>query len=153
MKKKSLLILLIILITISSACATGRERSVPVSNRAVLTREYDEVWKSLCELITHDLEYPIEKAEKGVIETQWISIINVEGIMRWKLSASVKKKREGTEVEVTKKVQVLEKPAAGNKRSEKEPEPGKSLGGWKTGKSDMADEGEILSNLKKKLGL
>jgi hypothetical protein len=153
MKRRWHFTLLIVFITFVTACATGKEKVIPVTNRAILTRGYDEVWNSLLELINHDLECPIEKAEKGIIETKWISIINVEGTMRWKLSASVKKKKEGTEVEVIKKVQVLEKTTASNKRSDKEPEPGKSLGGWRTGKSDMIDEGEILSQLKKKLGL
>jgi hypothetical protein len=153
MQRRCYVILLVIFIALASACATGKERSVPVPNREVVTRGYDEVWNSLYELINQDLEYPIEKAEKGVIETRWVSIINVEGTMRCKLIALVKKKKEGTEVEVTKKVQVLDKPTNKNRRSGKEPEPGKSLGGWMTGKSDMVDEGEIISKLKKRLGL
>jgi len=156
--KKLYTIMFVLLLSIVSACATGekeRAAAAPVLNRAVLAKGYDEVWKSLVELISQDLEYPIEKAEKGVIETKWVSVINVEGTMRWKLEASVKKRKDGTEVEVIKKVQVLEKTSSKDKRksSDKEPEPGKNLGGWRTGESDRVDEGQILSSLKKKLGM
>jgi uncharacterized lipoprotein len=159
MKKKSFAILFIILL-LASACSTGKKEqraTAPIENRVVLSQGYDEVWNVLLELLSEDLEYPIEKANKGIIETKWISVINVTGTMRWKLEASVKKQKDGTEVKVTKKVQTLEDSSSKNKRSkkekEKEPEPGRNLGGWKTGESDKVDEGQILSRLKTKLGM
>jgi hypothetical protein len=155
MMRRIYFIFYLALLFLVSACAAGRENTAPAPNRAFLERGYDEVWSSLNAMLSGDLEYPIEKAEKGTIETKWISIINSEGTVRWKLVANVKKKKDGTEVEVTKKVQVLEKTSASSKkkRSDKEPEPGMNLGGWRTGQSDMVDEGQILSSLKKKMGL
>jgi len=155
MKKKRDIILFILLFIVSACAAGEKERggTAPEHNRTVLAKGYDEVWNALLELIGQDLEYPIEKAEKGVIVTKWISVINVEGTTRWKLEASVEKKKNGTEVEVTKKIQVLEKTSSVPKRGDKEPEPGRGLGGWRTGEPDKIDEGRILSSLKQKLGI
>lgn len=156
MFKKRIIIILAILSFFIIACASSekqrREEQIE-TNRALLTRGYEEVWSALLELISKDLEYPIEKAEKGVIETKWISVINVEGTMRFKLEAFLKKKNQDTEVKLIKKVQILEKAPNVPKRGDKEPEPGRLLGGWRTGESDKIEEQEILNSLKKKLGL
>ena len=164
MKIRALIISLLIILSITTACAFGKKKTStttpatpPVQNRIVVSKSQDEVWKSILELFEQDLGYPVDKADtkKGVIETQWISIITVDGTSRWKLVASVKKSKAGTEIALEKKVQLLEKPNPKDKdkKKDREPEPGKSLGGWRTGKSDIADEGQVMASLKKKLGL
>lgn len=171
--------LLIIILSLTTACAFGKKKTStaapptpPIQNRIVVAKNYDVVWKSILELFDEDLDYPVDKADtkKGVIETHWITVIAVDGTSRSKLVAFVKKTKEGTEVVLKKKVERLEKSSdlkdkdkkkdkdkdeedAREKRKEREEGPGRNPEGWRTTKSDMADAGQVMASLKKKLGL
>jgi uncharacterized lipoprotein len=73
----------------------------------IFTKEYDEVWKALEEIMVDELMYPIKtkNKKKGVIQTDWITVIRIRGTLRWYLKALLYKKDNGTLVKIYNRVE------------------------------------------------
>jgi uncharacterized lipoprotein len=111
----------------------------------IFTKEYDEVWKALEEIMVDELMYPIKTKDKkkGVIQTDWITVIRIRGTLRWYLKALLYKKDNGTLVKIYNRVE--EPSEIKEKFKDKK---GEFKTGWMTSEEKMADVGIILEMLR-----
>ena len=107
--------------------------------------EYDEVWKALEEIMVDELMYPIRTKDKkkGIIQTDWTSVIRIRGALRWYLKAMLYKKDNGTLVKIYNRVE--EPSETKGKFKDKK---GDLKTGWKTSEEKTADVGIILEMLR-----
>ncbi len=137
-----------------SACTTGRLKSgSKYPEGQFYNKPYDLVWNAVHELIFVDLgcaEKSVSK-KKGAIETEWVTQITTEGIMRWKIEAEVKAKGNGTQVYMEKRVEKqdeAQKTPQPFKKQEKDPFPN---AGWKRIEPDPNSIESLYQNLSNKL--
>ena len=111
-------------------------------------KEYDEVWKTL-EDIVEELRYPIRVKDKkrGVIETDWISIIRIRGTLRWNVRILLDRRNSGTMVRVYNRV---EEPT--DVRGKFKNKRGEVKTGWEVSEERIADVDNILKMLSVRLG-
>jgi len=71
------------------------------------SKGYEEVWRSLEDIMIKELNYPIKLKDKkrGVIETDWISIIRIRGTFRWNVRVLLDRRDNGTMVRVYHRVE------------------------------------------------
>ena len=63
------------------------------------TQGYDEVWEALVEVMDEELMLPIKikDRERGLIQTDWISVIRIRGTLRWYLKILIDKGENQTD--------------------------------------------------------
>ncbi|KPJ58210.1 MAG: hypothetical protein AMJ42_03680 [Deltaproteobacteria bacterium DG_8] len=110
-------------------------------------KEYDEVWKTL-EDIVEELRYPIRVKDKkrGVIETDWISIIRIRGTLRWNVRILLDRRNSGTMVRVYNRV---EEPT--DVRGKFKNKRGELKTDWEVSEERIADVDNILRMLSVRL--
>ena len=103
------------------------------------------MWKALEEIMVDELMYPIKTKDKkkGVIQTDWITVIRIRGTLRWYLKALLYKKDNGTLVKIYNRVE--EPSEIKGKFKDKK---GELKTGWRTSEEKMADVGIILEMLR-----
>ena len=112
------------------------------------TKEYDEVWKALENLMVEELRYPIKIKDKkrGIIETDWISVIRIRGTLRWNVKVLLDRKGNGTAVRVYDRV---EEPA--EVRGKMKNKRGDVKTGWEISEEKIAEVDNILKMLSTRL--
>jgi len=108
-------------------------------------KEYDKVWKTLEEIMVKELMYPIKVKDKkrGVMETDWISVIRITGTFRWNVRILLDRKNNETVVRVYDRV---EEPT-GEIRGRMKNKRGEMKTGWKASEEKIADVDNILKIL------
>ena len=78
------------------------EDEILPSESKTFDKEFDEVWNALERVMVDDMRLPIKikDKERGIIQSDWISVIRLRGTMRWYVKALVSKEMNGTAVKV-----------------------------------------------------
>jgi len=114
----------------------------------IFNEEYDEVWDTLLHIMFEELMYPIKKKdkEKGIIQTDWISVLRLRGTLRWYVRVLLDRRDNKTLVKIYDRV---EEPAevSGKFKNKK----GEVKTGWKISQEEIADANKILKMLSTRL--
>ncbi|MBW2221222.1 MAG: outer membrane protein assembly factor BamC [Deltaproteobacteria bacterium] len=114
----------------------------------IFNEEYDEVWDTLLHIMFEELMYPIRKKdkEKGIIQTDWISVLRLRGTLRWYVRVLLDRRDNKTLVKIYDRV---EEPAevSGKFKNKK----GEVKTGWKISQEEIADANKILKMLSTRL--
>jgi len=67
------------------------------------SQEYDEVWNALEHIMVDEMRLPIKTKDKerGLIQSDWVSVIRLRGTMRWYVTVLLDKGNDGTTVKVS----------------------------------------------------
>ena len=73
----------------------------------IFNEEYDEVWDTLEHIMVKELMYPIRKKdkEKGMIQTDWVSVIRIRGTLRWYIRVFLDRRDNKTFVKIYDRVE------------------------------------------------
>jgi uncharacterized lipoprotein len=126
-------------------CATPRKRALK-STMSLYEKSYDEVWNAVNDFLLSDLNCSIDSEDKasGRIETGWVHTMDMDGYNKWKITARVKKKKNGVYVEIDKLAQVKKIPRKrvgmyAEERAKHEARNTAEASTWKTLKVDKAE--------------
>lgn len=111
-------------------------------------KEYDEVWDALERVMVDDMRLPIKikDKERGIIQSDWISVIRLRGTMRWYVKALISKEANGTAVKVSHAAEVPTE-VMGNMKDKK----GDVKTGWQNSRENIKEIQEMLLLLSKEL--
>ncbi len=114
----------------------------------VFNEEYDEVWDTLEHIMVEELVYPIKKKDKerGIIQTDWISVIRIRGTIRWFVRILLDRRDNKTLVKIYDRVEEQEE--VKGKFKDKS---GEVKTGWKVVQERIADADIILKMLSTRL--
>jgi uncharacterized lipoprotein len=116
------------------------------------THGYDEVWEALQGILVEELMLPIKikDRDKGLIETEWISVIRIRGTLRWYLKILIDKGENQTVVRIYDRVEepISEKDDVGKLKTKK----GEIKTGWQTSQEKIPETGTLLNRLNTILG-
>ena len=114
-------------------------------------KPYDEVWDALEKVVTDDLMIPIKEKDKerGIIKSDWISIIRIRGTLRWNVKIILERGEDSTRVKVYDRV---EEPLSEKAAVEKMKKKDKISTGWQKSQEKIPEVDEILKTLTAKLG-
>lgn len=121
------------------ACAP-RFSNEALNTRYVYVHPYDEVWEALRELIVEDLHCAPKKIskKKGYLETEWVHRIDTEGMVRWQIRASARKKSDGVLVVIEKRSQMRDEASRKlNRYRQQHQEDNTSNSGWAKARADL----------------
>lgn len=112
------------------------------------SQEYDEVWNELEHILADELMLPIIKRDKerGIIESDWVSVIRLRGTMRWNVKILLDKRENGTRVRVSHHAEVPTE-VVGKMKDKK----GDIKTGWQTSEENIREVDDILTTLTKAL--
>jgi hypothetical protein len=132
-------------------CATQQikeEKHIPFISKT-FSKEYDEVWKALEEIMVEELVYPIKVKDKkrGIIETDWISVIRIRGTLRWNMKVLLDRKGNVTEVKVYNLVEEPAEKIRGKFKDKK----GEIKTGWQASEEKVEGVDDILNLLSVRL--
>ena len=133
------------------ACANQRiDRRHAYHFSKTFAKEYDVVWNALEEVIVEKLNYPIrvKDKERGVIETDWISVIRIRGTLRWSVRVLLEKKDNGILVKVYERVEEPTPDIRGKLKNKR----GEMKTGWQVSEEKIADVDNILNMLSVRIG-
>ena len=91
-----------------AGCVTGpKQKDDDYSYTKVFPKEYGETWKVLIQIMEDEFMFPIkEKNEvRGVIKTDWISVIRIRGTLRWNVKIILDRVSGGTQVKLYDRVE------------------------------------------------
>lgn len=144
--KMVFLVLALLLLQFGCGPQHIKVEGVPYSSKT-FAKEYDEVWKALEDIMVEELMYPIRVKDKkrGVIETDWVSIIRIRGTLRWNVRVFIDRRDNGTLVRVYDRVE--EPSEVRGKLKEKD----KIKTGWEVSEEEIADVDKILKILSVRL--
>ena len=110
----------------------------------IFNATYDEVWETLESIMAEELMYPIRKKnkERGIIQTDWISVIRIRGTLRWYMRVLLERRDEKTLVKIYDRVEEPEE-IRGKFKNKK----GDVKTGWKVSKEEIADADKLLKML------
>jgi hypothetical protein len=137
------------------ACTSFPQQKEMHSMARVFDLPYDQVWKSVEDLLHHDLKCIFKKNDKkdGVLETEWVHRIDTEGKKRWMIIANVRSVKGGVEVVLYKKVELqddvsksLDKYNTKKKDTVETP-----TGGWKKTDINLTAVEDLYQKLENKL--
>lgn len=113
------------------------------------SREYDEVWDALEHLMVDKMMLPIKvkDKERGVIESDWVSVIRLRGTMRWSVKVLLDKREKGTTVRVSHHAEVPTE-VVGKMKDKK----GDVKTGWQSSEENIREVDDILDQLTNDLG-
>jgi len=113
---------------------------------------YDEVWETLEQVMVEELMFPIKIKDKnrGLIQTDWISVIRIRGTLRWYVKVFLEGDDNNTVVRIFDRV---EEPTSGKDEVGKmKTKKGEIKTGWSLSKEKIPEANEILDTLSLKLG-
>ncbi len=139
--------LFLLLILGCSGPQTNREYSPYIAK--VFDNEYDLVWDELEKVITDDLRLPIKMKDKkrGIIQTEWVSIIRIKGTLRWNIRTILDRTGNKTVVKIYSQV---EEPVSATPSLKKKKEDFKT--GWQKSSVQIDEPDELLKRLSIRLG-
>lgn len=96
---------------LAAGCASTRNRTVKDSSD-VYAQSYDQVFDAVKDLLFIDMNCICETEDKGsgLIETGWVHTMDMDGYRKWRITARIKKKKNGVFVEIDKLEQVKKEP-------------------------------------------
>ena len=114
----------------------------------IFNEEYDEVWDTLLHIMVEELMYPIRKKDKerGIIQTDWISVIRIRGTLRWYVRVLLDRRDNKTLVKIYDRVEEPEE-VRGKFKNKK----GEVKTGWKISQEEIADPNKLLKMLSSRL--
>lgn len=148
-----MLFLLIYLFFLLCACRTPHTEvsGIPLISKT-FTQGYDEVWDALEEVMVEELLLPItlKDKKKGIIETDWISVIRMRGTLRWHLKIIMDRVENQTVVRIYERVEepMSKKDIVGKMKTKQ----GEVKTGWQTSQEKVPETDTILNRLSLKLG-
>ena len=148
-----MLFLLIYLFFLLCACRTPHTEvsGIPLISKT-FTQGYDEVWDALEEVMVEELLLPItlKDKKKGIIETDWISVIRMRGTLRWHLKIIMDRVENQTVVRIYERVEepMSKKDIVGKMKTKQ----GEVKTGWQTSQEKVPETNTILNRLSLKLG-
>lgn len=148
-----MLFLLIYLFFLPCACRTPHTEvsGIPLISKT-FTQGYDEVWDALEEVMVEELLLPItlKDKKKGIIETDWISVIRMRGTLRWHLKIIMDRVENQTVVRIYERVEepMSKKDIVGKMKTKQ----GEVKTGWQTSQEKVPETDTILNRLSLKLG-
>jgi uncharacterized lipoprotein len=151
---KALLFLGLFLLFFGWGCRTPQTETpgTPVMAKT-FTQGYDEVWEALEEVMVEELMLSIKKKdrEKGIIQTDWISVIRIGGSLRWYVKVFLDRDGNNTLVRVFNRV---EEPSEYIKEDTEKmkSKKGEIKTGWSLSKQKIPEVNDILDTLSLKLG-
>ena len=115
------------------------------------TKSYDEVWDAVEEVVADDLMIPIKEKnkERGIIKSDWISIIRIRGTLRWNVKILLESAGDATRVKVYDRV---EEPFSEKAAVEKMKKKDEISTGWLKSQEKIPEVDQILIKLSEKLG-
>ena len=151
--RKELFLLGLFILFCQWGCRTAQTEisGTPVMEKT-FTHGYDEVWEALEEVMDEELMLPIKIKDKGkgLIQTDWISVIRIRGTLRWHMKVFL----EGDDNSTTARVFIrVEEPTSvkedvGNMKTKQ----GEIKTGWSLSTENIPEANDILETLSLKLG-
>jgi hypothetical protein len=113
------------------------------------SQEYEEVWNALEHLMVDKMMLPVTTKDKGrgIIESDWVSVIRLRGTMRWKVKILLDKRESGTTVRVSHVAEVPTE-VVGKMKDKK----GDIKTGWQTSEENIREVDNLLPQLEQDLG-
>jgi hypothetical protein len=107
-------------------------------------KEYDEVWDALEHIMVDKMRLPIQikDKERGIIQSDWVSVIRLRGSMRWYVKVLLNKEANGTTVRVSHAAEVPTE-VIGDMKDKK----GDIKTGWQNAKENIKEAQELMSLL------
>ena len=134
-------------------CRTAQTEisGTPVMEKT-FTHGYDEVWEVLDEVMDEELMLPIKlrDKEKGLIQTDWISVIRLRGTLRWHMKVFLDGDDNSTTARVF--VRVEEPTSAKEDVGKMKTKKGEIKTGWSLSKESIPEANDILDTLSLRLG-
>jgi len=96
---------------LAAGCASSRARTIKsVSN--LYAQSYDQVFAAVKDMLFNDMNCfcETEDRDSGVIETGWVHTMDMDGYRKWRITARIRKKKNGVFVEIDKLEQVKKEP-------------------------------------------
>ncbi|MDX1777258.1 MAG: hypothetical protein R3339_00095 [Thermodesulfobacteriota bacterium] len=150
---KNLFIICFFLCYLSAGCAAPQQ---PIGDELrysakTFNKSYDEVWDAVEEVVADDLMIPIKEKnkERGIIKSDWISIIRIRGTLRWNVKILLESAEDATRVKVYDRV---EEPFSEKAAVEKMKKKDEISTGWLKSQEKIPEVDQILIKLSEKLG-
>lgn len=153
LSRGKLLLLLFAVFLLPGGCRTAHtELSGTPLLLETFDRDYDEVWEELEVVLAEDLMIPVhlKDKKKGIIETDWISVIRMRGTLRWNLKILVAEVNNQTTVRIYERVEepMNPKDTVGKMKTKQ----GEVKTGWQTSEEKIPETDTIFKSLKERLG-
>ena len=150
---KNLFILCFFLCCLFAGCASPQQPigdELPYTTKTFM-KPYDEVWDAAEKVVADDLMIPIKEKnkERGIIKSDWISIIRIRGILRWNVKILLEPVEDSTRVKVYDRV---EEPFSEKAAVEKMKKKDEISTGWVKSQEKIPEVDNILTKLSEKLG-
>ena len=151
--RKKLFLLGLFILFCQGGCRTAQtEISGTPAITKTFTQGYDEVWETLEEVMVEELMFPIRIKDKdrGLIQTDWISVIRIRGTLRWYVKVFLEEDDNKTAARVFVRVEepTSTKENVGKMKTKK----GEIKTGWSLSKETIPEANDILDTLSLKLG-
>ena len=151
--RKELFLLGLFLLFCQWGCRTAQTEisGTPVMEKT-FAQGYDEVWEALKEVMDEELMLPIKIKDKdrGLIQTDWISVIRIRGTLRWYVKIYLEGDDNSTAARVF--VRVEEPTSAKEDVGTMKTKQGEIKTGWSLSKEKIPETNDILDTLSLKLG-
>jgi hypothetical protein len=146
----SMMFLSLMIVCLFSGCGGAppiEDENLP-SELKTFEKQYDEVWDALERVMVDDMRLPIKMKDKerGIIQSDWISVIRLRGTMRWYVKVLVSKEANGTTVKVSHAAEIPTE-VVGNMKDKK----GDVKTGWQNSKENIKEAHDVLPLLSKEL--
>lgn len=107
-------------------------------------REYEEVWNAVEQIMIDEMMLPIKikDKERGLIQSDWISVIRLRGMMRWYVRVLLNREANGTTVRISHAAEVPTE-VVGDMKDKK----GDIKTGWQNAKENIKEANEIMNRL------
>ena len=135
------------------SCASTKNMKQEYETERVFNVSYDDAWAALVEVVLNDLGCAQKKInkKKGILETEWIYTINTDGTIRWKLSARIKKKREGVWMMVDKIIQSRDQVSKSINKYKKKSRASEKPFSWRRSETDKNAVDDLFFEIESKL--
>jgi hypothetical protein len=139
----SMMFLFVMMVCLFSGCGGAppiEDENLPYELKT-FEKEYDEVWDALERVMVDDMRLPIKikDKERGIIQSDWISVIRLRGTMRWYVKVLVSKEANGTTVKISHAAEVPTE-VMGDMKDKK----GDVKTGWQNTRENIKEAHEIL---------
>jgi len=111
-------------------------------------RDYEEVWNALEHIMVDEMRLPIKikDKERGLIQSDWISVIRLRGTMRWYVKVLLNRESNGTSIRVLHAAEVPTE-VVGTMKDNK----GDVKTGLQNSKENIKEINDIISQLSRTL--
>lgn len=110
----------------------------------IFSQEYDEVWNALEHIMVDKMKLPIKikDKERGLIQSDWVSVIRLKGTMRWYVKVLLYRESDGTTVRISNAAEIPTE-VVGKMKDKK----GDVKTGWQNSKEQIREAQEIMTLL------